>query len=116
MEGEGRTVTYTTAAQRQAVSDWLTKLQGMQGIGKEIDWIALANNIAEAVVEAKLGQSPEAHAITRPADEAIQQARYALIEAEYQGRSMFNPYQHRPVVLANEILRLAGLLPQGGCK
>lgn len=42
----------TLAAQRQAVSEWLSDLQDMQRQGRAIDWIALANNIAAAVVGA----------------------------------------------------------------
>ena len=50
------------AKQRQVVSDYLTALQSRQSAGVEIDWIALAHNIAEAVVNVP---APEAAPVWR---------------------------------------------------
>lgn len=66
------------AAQRQAVSEWLTQLQGQQGIGREIDWIALAHNIAEAVVNAP----SEADGEVRSLSEHVQSLDAKCVELE----------------------------------
>ncbi len=44
----------------------------------------------------------------KPSEEAIKEAVNTLKEAEHQGQNQWNPYRHGPVVLAREILRLAG--------
>lgn len=101
------------AKQRQVVSEWLMALRLMQEQKKDIDWVALAQTIAEAVIAN--GARPEVAAVELFKDRTPEAAawQFALMFAqatEWLLAIHDDGWKHLPLYLKNPLSEQAAAL------